>query len=323
MELVEKMLGGAQQPLARLITLVERESAEVTEIMKAINPYVGRAFCVGLTGPPGGGKSTMADKLTAVARKKGLTVGIIAVDPTSPFSGGAVLGDRIRMQQHYLDEGVFIRSMATRGSHGGLPRTTLSVIKLLDAFGKDIIFVETVGVGQTELDVMEAVDTIVVVLVPEAGDTIQTMKAGLLEIANIFAVNKADREGADYLVAELEAMLRQSPKQSWWQVPALATQAVNDVGIEELFEHIEQHRRALQETGRLASRRQQQRRAEFFQAVENRLMSKIAELVEHDRQLVSCLQRVEAGDLDPYTASREILGNKAILDNWLKRLEEE
>ncbi len=177
-ELVEKMLAGDRLSLARLITMVERESDDVPEIMRAIYPHTGRAFCVGITGPPGGGKSTMVSRLTAIARKKGLQVGVIAVDPTSPFSGGAVLGDRVRMQQHFLDDGVFIRSMATRGSHGGLPRTASSVIKLLDASGKDIILVETVGVGQTEVDVMETADTVVVILVPEAGDTIQTMKAG-------------------------------------------------------------------------------------------------------------------------------------------------
>lgn len=320
MELVEKMLAGGQQSLARLITLIEKEAEGLPEIMKAIHPYTGRAFCIGFTGPPGGGKSTLVDKLTTLARKKGLSVGIVAVDPTSPFSGGAVLGDRIRMQQHYLDEGVFIRSMATRGSHGGLPRTARSVIKLLDAFGKDIIFVETVGVGQTELDIMEAVDTIVVVLVPEAGDTIQTMKAGLLEIADVFAINKADREGADYLVAELEAMLRQSPKQTWWQVPVLATQAVNDIGTEELLAQIERHRQALQETGRIAQRRQEQRRNELFQTIENKIMSKITDSIEQDGQLMNYLERVESGELDPYSASKEILSNKALIESWLKEL---
>ena len=164
MELVEKMLAGNPQSLARLITLVEREAPEGAEIMKLVYPRIGKAYTVGVTGPPGGGKSTMVDKLTAVIRSRGLTVGIIAVDPTSPFSGGAVLGDRVRMQQHYLDEGVFIRSMATRGGHGGLPRTTRGVVKLLDAFNKDVILVETVGVGQTELDIMETVDTVVVIL---------------------------------------------------------------------------------------------------------------------------------------------------------------
>ncbi|MBM3148707.1 MAG: methylmalonyl Co-A mutase-associated GTPase MeaB, partial [Chloroflexi bacterium] len=235
MKLVKNMLAGDVLSLARLITKVERDGAEVPEIMRGVYQRLGKSYCVGITGPPGAGKSTIVDRLTAVIRQQGLTVGIIAADPTSPFTGGAVLGDRIRMQQHYLDEGVFIRSMATRGSHGGLPRSTGGVIKLLDAFGKDFILVETVGVGQTELDIMENADTVVVILVPEAGDTIQTMKAGLFEVADIFVVNKADRPGADNLLAELNMMVQHYPKEKWWQVPVLATQAVNDVGIEELF----------------------------------------------------------------------------------------
>jgi len=199
MELVDQMLQGSQRALSRLMTLVENESPDVPDVVKAVFPHLGKASSIGVTGPPGAGKSTLVDKLTATIRRRGLSVGVIAVDPTSPFTGGALLGDRIRMQQHYLDPDVFIRSMATRGSRGGLPTTTRNVMKLLDAFGKDIILVETVGVGQTELDIMETVDTTIVALVPEAGDTIQTMKAGLMEIANIFVVNKADRPGADRL----------------------------------------------------------------------------------------------------------------------------
>src|SRR4030043_2461898 len=215
MRLLEQMLKGENISLSRVISLIENDSSQVPEIMQFIAPHVGKAHCIGITGPPGGGKSTLVDKLTALMRKQDQKVGIIAVDPTSPFTGGAVLGDRIRMQQHYLDDGVFIRSMATRGTRGGLPKTAPNVMKLLDASGKDIVLVETAGVGQTELDIMETVDATVVVLVPEAGDTIQTMKAGLMEIADIFAVNKADRPGADYLVGELMSMLHQSPKQSW------------------------------------------------------------------------------------------------------------
>lgn len=319
-ELVSKMLAGDKLSLARLITLVENESPRVPGIMAAIYSCTGRACCIGITGPPGGGKSTLVDKLTSVARGKGLEVGIIAVDPTSPFSGGAVLGDRIRMQQHYLDEGVFIRSMATRGSQGGLPRTAGSVIKLLDAFGKDVIFVETVGVGQTELDIMETVDTVIVILVPEAGDTIQTMKAGLLEIADIFVVNKADRPGADYLVAELEIMLHQSPKQSWWQVPVIATQAINDIGTKELYQHIEHHYQALEQSGKLALRRRQQRKADLFRTIEHRIMAQVVELIERDGQLTSYLEKVERGEVDPYSAAREILSNRTLFEGWLQQL---
>ncbi len=314
------MLAGDKQSLARLITLVERDSPEVAGIMRTIYPHTGKAFCVGVTGPPGGGKSTLVGKLTSIAREKGLEVGIMAVDPTSPFTGGAILGDRIRMQQHYLDEGVFIRSMATRGSHGGLPKTASSVTKLLDAAGKDIVFVETVGVGQGEIDVMEAVDTTIVVLVPEAGDSIQTMKAGLMEIADVFVVNKADRPGADYLVAELEGMVHQSPKQSWWQVPVMATQAVNDVGTEELYQYIERHRQALEESGNLALKRSKQRRTDLLRTIEHRITKQVLEQVERDDQLALYLEKVEKGEIDPFSAAQEILSSRTLLDNWLRQV---
>jgi len=323
MELVDKMLEGGQQSLSRLISMVERGTPEVPEIMKQVYPCLGKAYSVGVTGPPGGGKSTVVDRLTAIARSKGLTVGIIAVDPTSPFTGGAVLGDRIRMQQHYLDDGVFIRSMATRGSRGGLPRTARSVIKLLDAFGKNLVLVETVGVGQTELDIMEAVDTTIVTLVPEAGDTIQTMKAGLMEIADIFAVNKADRPGADQLVIELESALMLNPRRTEWEVPVLATQAVNNIGIEELYEHMERHRHFLESSGRLAQRRQEQRKQELLETMEERIRVSILTLMKRDEQLAAAWRKVENAELDPYSVADEVMGNKELLHNWLAQLESE
>ena len=320
MELVDKMLGGAEQPLSRLISFVETDAPEVPQIMKSILPRTGKAYSIGITGPPGSGKSTLVDKLTAIARGRGLSIGIIAVDPSSPFSGGAVLGDRIRMQQHYLDDGVFIRSMATRGTRGGLPKTAPNVMKLLDASGKDIVLVETVGVGQTELDIMETVDTIVVALVPEAGDAIQTMKAGIMEIADIFAVNKADRPGADYLVVELESMIHQSPK-SWWKVPVVATQAINDVGIDELYKHIKHHREAMKETGELDKKRRRQRRKELTQTVEQTVSHRLWKMIERDENLARYLDMVETGEIDPYSACRKILDDRSLILNWVKRLE--
>jgi len=318
-DLTEKMLSGNGQALARLITMVERETSDLAEIMRVVYPHIGSAFLVGVTGPPGGGKSTLVSRLTSIARRKNMQVGILAVDPTSPFSGGAILGDRVRMQQHYLDDGVFIRSMATRGSHGGLPKTASTVAKLMDAAGQDIIMIETVGVGQTEIDIMEAVDTTIVVLVPEAGDTIQTMKAGLMEIADVFVVNKADRPGADYLVAEMESMLHQNQKQSWWKVPVIPAQAVNDIGTEEVFQQIERHREAMESSGNLLAKRAKRRRTELLRSIEYRVTQQVMDQVERDPQLAGYLDKVEKGDLDPFTAAREIITSQTLLDNWLRK----
>lgn len=238
-ELVTSMLAGTKSSLARLISLVESGDLDALEIKEMISPHLGKAYRVGITGPPGGGKSTLVDKLTIIIRSKGLSVGIVAVDPSSVITGGAVLGDRIRMQQHYLDDGVFIRSMATRGSYGGLSGAVSTTLNLLDAFGKDIIMVETAGVGQTEVSIAEIADTVIAVLFPGFGDGIQLMKAGLIEIADIIVVNKADYEGAGRFVSELREALILSPRKVEQSV--IVTQAINNIGIGELYQELEEH----------------------------------------------------------------------------------
>lgn len=238
-ELVTSMLAGTKSSLARLISLVERGNLDALEIKEMISPHLGKAYRVGITGPPGGGKSTLVDKLTIIIRSKGLSVGIVAVDPSSVITGGAVLGDRIRMQQHYLDDGVFIRSMATRGSYGGLSGAVNTTLNLLDAFGKDIIMVETAGVGQTEVSIAEIADTVIAVLFPGFGDSIQLMKAGLIEIADIIVVNKADYEGAGRFVSELREALILSPRKVEQSI--IVTQAINNIGIGELYQELEEH----------------------------------------------------------------------------------
>jgi len=238
-DLVNGMLAGSVASLSKLITLVEDESAEVFKIMEMISPHAKRAYCVGITGAPGVGKSTLTSVLAAIARRKGLSVGIVAADPSSPLHGGAVLGDRIRMEEHFLDSQVFIRSMATRGSYGGIPKCVNHVVKLLDAFGKDIVIVETVGVGQTEIGITEVADVIVLVLSPESGDSIQFMKAGIIEVADVIVVNKADHGNAEGLVSELKACLSMVTNSSKRDIAILTTQALNNLGIEELYQVLE------------------------------------------------------------------------------------
>lgn len=244
-DLVAGMLAGSQSSLARLITLVDSDSPDVPGIMARIAPYLGKAYCVGITGAAGVGKSTLVSALANIARNKGLSVGIVATDPSSVLHGGAVLGDRIRMQQHFLNNEVFIRSMATRGSQSGLSKHISNVTKLLDAFGKDIIMVETIGAGQTETGITEVADTVVLVLSPESGDSIQFMKVGLIEIADVIVVNKADLGHAENLVSELMALLSLRPNSDRHNPAVLTTQAINSVGIEELYHELENRQKVL------------------------------------------------------------------------------
>jgi len=314
--LVTRMLAGDRSALAKLMTLVENDDADTAAVMSLIHGQCGRAYSVGITGPPGAGKSTLVDRLVGKLREAGHSVGILAVDPSSPFSGGAVLGDRIRMQSHFLDEQVFIRSLSTRGSHGGLARATRKLALLLDAFGKEFI-VETVGVGQTELDVMRVADTTIVVLVPEAGDTVQTMKAGLLEIADVFVVNKADREGALRIKTELETMLHLRPATEW-SVPVLLTEATNGKGIGELLDAVMRHRDLRRARGTGANYSAAARQEEFVAALREEIGRRVEASLENGR-FSTVLGQVTRGEIDPYRAASQLIDDEESVRALLAR----
>lgn len=308
-ELYEKFQAGNRLALARVISLVENRAEGFEQILHNIFPSTGKAHRIGITGPPGAGKSTLTSFLAKLSLKAKNKIGIIAVDPTSPFSGGAILGDRVRMSDIGLDPDIFIRSMATRGSLGGLAVATNEVGDVLDAFGKNIVIMETVGVGQSELDIVSAADTTVVVLVPESGDGIQTMKAGLMEIADIFVINKADREGADGLAREIEAMLSMRHADDGWDIPVLLTTAVKGEGIEELAEAINRHKEFLDSSHLLEAKRKERIRKRIRDIVNQRIEASLWQDEEANRIVEEYLANSAESPNTPYTLA-ELLVKK-------------
>ncbi|ASJ12924.1 methylmalonyl Co-A mutase-associated GTPase MeaB [Thermococcus thioreducens] len=308
-DLIERMLQGDRRATARLITLVENDEDKAREIIRKIHPHTGNAYIVGITGPPGAGKSTLLDKLIRVAREEGKVVGVIAIDPTSPFTGGALLGDRIRMQRHSTDPGVFIRSMATRGSLGGLAKATNDAIKVLDAYGCDVIFVETVGVGQIEIDIVKTADTVVLVTVPGLGDDVQAIKAGLMEIADVFVINKADKEGADATYFELNLML-DLEKERWekrgWRPPIVETVATTMKGIRELWSAIKEHHGFLVQSGEIERKRKFRAEEEVKTIVSGRIAKAISERLD-EGEVAALIEKVVRREVDPYSAADLVL----------------
>jgi LAO/AO transport system kinase len=298
---------GDVRALARAISVVENGEAQARALLAALFPHAGRSLVVGVTGPPGSGKSTLVDRLTARLRRDGKTVAIVAVDPSSPFSGGAILGDRIRMQGHAADEGVFIRSMATRGHLGGLAAATGDVLTVLSASGKDVILVETVGVGQDEVEIVGSADVSVVVLVPGLGDEVQALKAGIMEIADVFVVNKADRDGVDRVVAEIESMLSLATHEGQPPPAIVKTVATEDRGIDELWAAVEAFRARSAGDGLLAQRRRAQLRRQLEETLQARLLRRARAGALAPEELEKTVDRLEARTVDPQAAAEEVL----------------
>lgn len=306
-DLSSSVLKGDLRSIARLITLVENDLPDAIESMKKIHKHTGRAHVIGVTGVMGSGKSSLIFELAYSYRKQGKKVGVIAIDPTSPFSGGAFLGDRVRMMGLSADDGVFIRSMGTHGMLGGLTSAVYDVIEILDAAGMDIILVETVGVGQAEVDIVKIADTTLVVLVPGLGDSIQTIKAGLMEIADIFVVNKADRSGVEQIVAEIESMLDISSK-SDREIPIVKTSTKQNQGISELLSEINNHRNYLKKEKRLEEKRRKRYEAELTEIIRKRLMNLIFDESKFKGRVDTLIDQISKKELDPYSAADEILG---------------
>jgi LAO/AO transport system kinase len=303
---IEQLRAGDPRAIARAISVVENHSLGWSELLKAVFPYSGHARILGLTGPPGAGKSTLVDQLARHYRKEGLSIGIIAVDPTSPYTGGAILGDRIRMQEHSSDSGIYIRSMATRGSLGGLARTTADVSTILDASGRDLIMIETVGVGQDEVDIVRLADITVVILVPGMGDDVQTIKAGIMEIADIFVINKSDREGAERVEREIRALQSLAVRTDNWTPPIVKTVATEGTGIPELAAAIREYETYLQRENLVLKRNIENWQARLVEMLRDAMLEKASDQLR-DGEMAQYAAEVAEHKRDPYTLVEEIV----------------
>lgn len=304
--LAERLLAGDRRALARAITLVEADDPAGWELVRAVYPHTGNASIVGLTGAPGAGKSTLIGALTKARRAQGRSVGVLSIDPSSPFTQGALLGDRIRLTDHFLDPGVFIRSMANRGALGGLSEAALQTALLMDAAGREEIFLETVGVGQAEVDIIDHADTIVLVLMPGSGDSIQALKAGIMEIPDIMVVNKADHPLTETMVREIRGVLSLAPQRGW-RVPIVKTEAAHGIGVGDLIEKLDEHRAFIEAEGTLSERRRRNLRSEVLSLCTFRLRRELEARIGEDPRFKALLDRVVDRTLDPSSAAGEIL----------------
>ena len=305
--LAERLLSGDRRALARAITLVENGNAEGFQIVRDVYPHTGNAAVIGLTGPPGVGKSTLLGAITKLVRAEGRCVAVLSVDPSSPFTSGAFLGDRVRLSEHFLDDGVYIRSMANRGALGGLSEATLQAALLMDAAGSDLVLLETVGVGQTEVDIVDHADTVVLVLMPGSGDSVQALKAGLMEIPDVIVINKADHPMTNTMEREVKAVLALG-RQDGWQVPVLLTQAATGDGVPDLLVQLAEHRAYTEADGTLSERRGRSLRNEVIAIISNRIRSRVEASIRDDARVAEILDKVTSRELDPRTAADVIVG---------------